>query len=458
MSKFATFRQRALAALLATTVMSGVAGVAYAAFSDYMSKMSQAESGGNSHATNPYSSATGSYQFTQGALQSAGLLSVNGGPTPKGAGDWNNVTWKDNPYGVKSREDFMNNQAAQDAVMQAYTQKNWQALQANGAADYIGKTVNGVTIDESALLAGAHFLGPAGMKEYLEKGTINGDALANHPEAEAMLLKRMSQFAGTDVSDVTGQYTPGGGGQYSGDSLASGGSGGGGNVPGMYCDPKIAQAHENYAKQYVQMKTSMAENPVTGYASTASMKSPAPIQGISPSGGAAGSSGGFTGQGGGALGGLGGGAGGILGGLGGGGGSSTSGFTGLSCLDNLFKSGFDIFFSPPSLGDLMGMLENFACGKLTEQYNQMLSPINGALSQSTSQLGGFMPIQGIGGLSLGMNAQIRPGANGPINSNATQVMQQYRGGINNTMGQIGKVQNGAQNAANGLNSFFTGQR
>jgi|HigsolmetaAR201D_1030396.scaffolds.fasta_scaffold00854_6 hypothetical protein len=48
-------------------------------------------------------------------------------------------------------------------------------------------------------------------------------------------------------------------------------------------------------------------------------------------------------------------------------------FASTTCLDNLMKSsGLDIFFKPPSLDTILGMVKNLACQQASQIFNNLL--------------------------------------------------------------------------------------
>ena len=64
---------------------------------------------------------------------------------------------------------------------------------------YIGKTINGVKITESGLLAGAHLLGAGGLSAYLKS---DGKAKAID-RSGTHVSKYLEQFADYDISEIT---------------------------------------------------------------------------------------------------------------------------------------------------------------------------------------------------------------------------------------------------------------
>lgn len=65
-----------------------------------------------------------------------------------------------------SKNEFLSNPELQDTVMYKYMKLNQQDLE-NYISKYQGKTINGVKITRASILAGAHFAGSGGMKNYL---------------------------------------------------------------------------------------------------------------------------------------------------------------------------------------------------------------------------------------------------------------------------------------------------
>lgn len=217
MRKSATGRMKLRTSMF--LVLMAISGIALASgVATYMEKIRQSESAGNYGATTDRGTATGAYQFTAGSLKNLGLVSYTSTPS-YGAGEWDNVTWNENAWGVSSRQDFLNNTAAQDAVMVAYTQNNWNGLNAS-TKSYIGQSVNGMIVDESALLAGAHFLGAGGMNQFascgfqshcLDQAWADANGMTKE-ELAAAVRQRMMDYAGLDVAELAdGSYTPGGG-------------------------------------------------------------------------------------------------------------------------------------------------------------------------------------------------------------------------------------------------------
>jgi hypothetical protein len=443
-------------------IASLLAPPALASFANYAATTASLESGGRNNATNQYSSATGKYQFLQASFVQSGdfVRSSNGPPTP-GSGEWGNGSWNPNgplarQFGVTSREQFMNNPAAQDYMLRQYTASNWQAMQANGASQYIGRTVNGVKIDESALLSGAHFLGPAGMKQYLETGQIPGGALGNHPNAESILMARMAAAAGNDVSELTGQFTPGGGGTP---TTGGGGTGGG----DLYCDPEVARALVETAKQNIERQTVTAASPAgytrlggqsvipasqfTGQAPSAGIGGSTPnwlglSSGIAPSTGLTSP---FSGS---AFDGI------------PGFGNGTS-YANLSCLERLMSVGWDGFFRLPTLDELMNQILSWVCSAAQGMFNTVTAPLNQSFYTATQGIG-FGPGLSMGSMGVGFGGGITQGTGDVrVRGNTPQVPPYMRDAIGQSRsvefsGRQGMAVNGRQVQPFAYNPYVAG--
>lgn len=122
----------------------------------------------------------------------------------------------------------------------------------------------------------------------------------------------------------------------------------------------------------------------------------------------------------------------------------------MSCLERLMSGSLDIFFSPPSIGDLLGMLEKYLCNKADEMFAKATQPINETFTE-TADLGGFLPIQGLGRMSAGINTRITTGSRGggllsgnPVNVRGLERWDQSIDQLNSQATRIG----------NGLDSLF----
>src|ERR671912_1608941 len=107
----------------------------------------------------------GAYQFKEVALQGIGYYRPDG----TDANDWNNGwTGKD---GIWSLSDWLGNPEVQDKAVGESQSSLWHGpFNDLGIKQYIGQNINGVTITESGLLAGAHLMGAWALADYLASG------------------------------------------------------------------------------------------------------------------------------------------------------------------------------------------------------------------------------------------------------------------------------------------------
>jgi hypothetical protein len=123
-------------------------------FDAYAAAIRQRESSGDYTKVNK-GGYTGAYQFKKPALIDAGFMDDSG--------NWTSYAQS---LGVNSMEDFKNNPEAQDAAFQNLTEKNWDYLR--NYLPYVGRTIGGVPVTISGLLAGAHLVGHGGVKQFLD--------------------------------------------------------------------------------------------------------------------------------------------------------------------------------------------------------------------------------------------------------------------------------------------------
>lgn len=224
-------------------------------------------------------------------------------------------------------------------------QKTWDALTQMGTTSYLGGMIGSFKLDESSMIAGALTIGVTEFDNFLRTGSLGSGSsdLANS------LSTAMSKAAGINLSSVVGSFTSGGG-------IASGGgafdvtsasvlSGGG------ICDPGVASDLVKAGKKHVEM---MREVALGG------------DYGVSKIGDLAGS-------------------------------GTGTGFASLGCLDKLFQNaGSDILFKPPSLGNLLGQLQNWTCPKFPSVSEQVMGGFGDLSSFNTESMGGFFPAKTYG--------------------------------------------------------------
>ena len=127
------------------------------------------ESRGNYRTINEFGY-MGKYQFGKGTLKLVGIYDTHG---------------------------FLNSPALQEAAFYANASRNKWILQRD-IKRFVGKTINGVEITESGILAAAHLAGPGSVKTYLRSWGENtfSDAFGTS------IRFYMKKFGGYDVSFV----------------------------------------------------------------------------------------------------------------------------------------------------------------------------------------------------------------------------------------------------------------
>ncbi len=133
------------------------------------------ESRGNYHIVNDYGY-MGKYQFSRATLRMMGL---------------------------KDTDNFLSNTRQQEAAFLAYTSLNKWVLR-NDIKRSVGKTIGGVKITESGILAAAHLAGAGNVQKFLRSGGANGFEDANGTSIRYYL--RM--FSGYDTSHIVPNKKP----------------------------------------------------------------------------------------------------------------------------------------------------------------------------------------------------------------------------------------------------------
>ena len=91
-------------------------------------------------------------------------------------------------------------------------------------------------------------------------------------------------------------------------------------------------------------------------------------------------------------------------------------FGDLSCLDNILNSGADIFFSPPSLGDIVNKMKSAACNTVDTEYNKATAAI-GSGTNANLPIGQVIPGVNLG--SIGGGFSLQPGESSTLSQNIT---------------------------------------
>ncbi len=112
--------------------------------------------------------ALGRYQMTRAGLLAAGMIDGDGNWTGK--------------HGIYSRAQFLADHDAQERALTDFLGETERQLHANGASDYIGRTINGLvapfTITRAGLIAAGHEAGARTTRDYLR--TIEQNGFTSH--------------------------------------------------------------------------------------------------------------------------------------------------------------------------------------------------------------------------------------------------------------------------------------
>lgn len=133
------------------------------------------ESRGNYHIVNDYGY-MGKYQFSRATLRMIGF---------------------------KNTDNFLYDTRQQEAAFLAYTSLNKWVLR-NDIKRYAGKTIGGVKVTESGILAAAHLAGAGNVKKFLRSGGENRFEDANGASIRYYLRK----FSGYDTSHIVPNKKP----------------------------------------------------------------------------------------------------------------------------------------------------------------------------------------------------------------------------------------------------------
>lgn len=99
--------------------------------------------------------------------------------------------------GIYSPQEFMNDASLQEEAFLAYTSRNKWILRRD-INRYVGRTMNGIKITESGILAAAHLAGAGNVKKYLRSGGAIGFSDAFGTSISYYLKK----FSGYDTSSI----------------------------------------------------------------------------------------------------------------------------------------------------------------------------------------------------------------------------------------------------------------
>jgi len=144
-------------------------------FIDFKEAVAMSESDGNYQSVNSYGY-LGKYQFGKGTLKF---------------------------IGIKKSDDFLNNPALQEKAFVAYLKKNKWILRRE-LKKYVGKTINGIQITESGILAAAHLGGAGAVQDFLRS---NGEI--SFVDGYGTNIKvYLNKFANYDLSGLKAEKNP----------------------------------------------------------------------------------------------------------------------------------------------------------------------------------------------------------------------------------------------------------
>jgi len=131
-------------------------------YTDFLAKLRNMESSGDYQAVNTLNF-IGAYQFGEAALVDLGYVrrdrdlynnDFGGGFTGKN--------------GIRSVNDFLNNESVQDKAAMAWMKLMWKYIQADGLEKYAWRNVGDVELTPSGMLAATHLLGSGALKEFVK--------------------------------------------------------------------------------------------------------------------------------------------------------------------------------------------------------------------------------------------------------------------------------------------------
>ena len=152
-------------------------------YQDFLQILAYRESSNNYTAVN--GSYLGKYQMGSLALQDAGFMNTDG--------DWTSLA---NSYNVNSKNDFLNNNVAQEVAVVRYHKKIWGYIVYYKLIDKIGQMYQNVRITESGLVAAIHLIGIGDIIEAINNNTPVADG--NGTTASDY----MNHMANYDMSEI----------------------------------------------------------------------------------------------------------------------------------------------------------------------------------------------------------------------------------------------------------------
>lgn len=136
-------------------------------YDDFFEALGQHESGGDYRKINTINF-MGKYQMGEASLIDLGYYKPDG-KDPDNL--YQNKFWTGKD-GINSKEDFLNRPDVQEKAVRKFAEINWRTIQINDLDLFVDRTVYGVKITISGLLAGAHLkgVGKKGLRSFLRSG------------------------------------------------------------------------------------------------------------------------------------------------------------------------------------------------------------------------------------------------------------------------------------------------
>lgn len=108
----------------------------------------------------------GAYQMGEASLIDIGWVKASGARNDNvyTANQWTGQ------MGINSKQDFLNNPAAQDAAATLWFAKIWSYIRNFDLEAYNGQILNGVELTKSGMIGGAHLVGIGGLRTFIQSG------------------------------------------------------------------------------------------------------------------------------------------------------------------------------------------------------------------------------------------------------------------------------------------------
>lgn len=171
------------------------AALAAGTHADFLHDLAMRESGMDPTARNRFGY-IGLFQMGEPALQDAGYYQGDGTRTNDWTGRWTGAG------GIRGVQDFLSDPEQQLAAVVGYHNRIVRQIEALGLRAAIGRTINGMPLTLSGLLAGAHLVGVDNLQRYIDS---NGAVVPRDGNGIA-ISAYISQFGGYDIGSSSPGY------------------------------------------------------------------------------------------------------------------------------------------------------------------------------------------------------------------------------------------------------------